>query len=116
MPYCLHANGRCSICGEAMAPKDRRQCSVPQIRRKQKPTRLLTNECEHFRGAAVPSETVLVYGCRTCGRSRGVEATVCECGLHGRCVVFNRGTIRDKTITRCSECPDNTTKRIEQGD
>lgn len=108
MPTCLYANGKCSQCGAAMSVKDRRQCGYVKPARPRNHKPVSTTECRYFLGAT--EEVVLITGCRTCRGQGGVEATVCACELeaHPRCVVFKRGTPKDKTVQQCHVCQDRT--------
>ena len=105
MPTCLYAAGRCSECGEPLRIDERRECSSIYV----PPPQATTwggLDCEHMLGAN--GETTLALGCRTCGGSEGVEVSVCDCELYGRCAPFGSGThLKDKSIRRCCDCrPD----------
>lgn len=67
--------------------------------------------CEHLGQST--GESVKLFGCGGCAADRlqGIDATVFECELHGRCVTSRKGTgLSDPTIKRCVECSDDTTK------
>ena len=47
-------------------------------------------------------------------KANGTTVTVCECELHGRCVIFSRGThLSDPMVMRCSQCADLRTPAAE---
>ena len=97
----LTAGGKCEVCGFVLrrthAKPPRRNCPG-----------LAKRCCPYFLGACDPPQETLVFGCG-CASSRvnGKPVSVGECELHGRCITFDRGELRDQTIKRCSECADN---------
>lgn len=90
----------CTKCGYAL----KQNYTEPPIRECKEDRQL----CPHFLGAT--KETVKVLGCGCPSESKeGIDITVCECALetHPRCTLFERGTITDASVVRCSTCLDN---------
>src|SRR5574343_616588 len=68
-------------------------------------------ECPHLLDPT--GDTTRVFGCGCASsRANGIEVSVFECGLYGRCVIFPRGThLANPTIRRCATCEKNPQKR-----
>lgn len=62
------------------------------------------SQCVHFLGGT--NETIRVYNCGCASeQSNGVESTVCECELVGKCSLWAQGgKFSDESVVRCHTC------------
>ena len=117
--FCTGEAGRCVVCGALYIEGDWQRCPSPvRLRRGSVLKRVVISksgpyvqptpeECPHLGSST--GESALVFGCG-CGASRenGIEVTVFECDLHGKCVTYIRGTLAEgSTLKRCLGCLDN---------
>ena len=104
---CLQRGCRCIRCGFPL-PRNFGTTPIHKCRKIS-----LRGACPHLGGAL--GESARVYGCGCYSEKKtGIEVGIFECDLHGRCVIFEKGThLEDEAIHRCVVCPDNPAKRVE---
>lgn len=110
-PICKMGPGDvCTQCGAPMFERLRQPCPPKNAiaARANHPKRVDPTDCPYYLGAAVPAQSVKVYGCGCSASAKnGTDATVSACDIHGLCLTSCKGKLaRGVEIKRCLDCHD----------